>query len=81
MSGCGDVTPRNSLRSDEIVWARAPARLDLGGGWTDTPPYALEHGGRVLNAAVELNGQPPIQAFARTIAEPLVRIRSIDLEQ
>ena len=71
--------PRNSLRPDEIVWGRAPARLDLGGGWTDTPPYALEHGGCVLNAAVELNGQPPIQAFARVMQDPLIRIRSIDV--
>ncbi len=71
--------PRNALRPDEIVWGRAPARLDLGGGWTDTPPYALEHGGCVLNAAVELNGQPPIQAFARVTRDPLIRIRSIDV--
>jgi len=34
--------PRSGLRSDEIVWGRAGARLDLGGGWTDTPPYSLE---------------------------------------
>jgi fucokinase len=70
--------PRSVLRSDEIVWARAPARLDVGGGWTDTPPYSLEHGGCVVNAAVDLNGQPPIQAYARVIAEPLIRINSID---
>ena len=36
--------PRSALRSDEIVWGRAPVRLDLGGGWTDTPPYSLERG-------------------------------------
>lgn len=71
--------PRNVLRSDEIVWGRAPARLDLGGGWTDTPPYSLEHGGCVINAAIDLNGQPPIQAYARVIREPLIRITSIDL--
>jgi galactokinase/mevalonate kinase-like predicted kinase len=32
-----------------------------------------------LNAAVELNGQPPIQVFARKTAEPELMIRSIDL--
>jgi fucokinase len=78
-SSAEHLEPRNALRPDEIVWGRAPARLDLGGGWTDTPPYALEHGGCVLNAAVELNGQPPIQAFARVTRDPLVRIRSIDV--
>jgi galactokinase/mevalonate kinase-like predicted kinase len=74
-----DRVPRNALRSDEIAWGRAPARLDLTGGWTDTPPYALEHGGTVLNAAVLLNGQPPVQVHARVTAEPIIRVRSIDL--
>ena len=70
--------PRNALRSDEIVWGRAPVRLDLGGGWTDTPPYSLERGGRVINAAANLNGQPPIHVYARVIREPEIRIGSID---
>ena len=34
------------------VIARAPARLDLGGGWTDVPPYCDEVGGRVCNVAI-----------------------------
>jgi len=70
--------PKSVLRADEIVWGRAPARLDVGGGWTDTPPYSLEHGGCVVNAAVDLNGQPPIQAYARVTEEPAIRITSID---
>jgi galactokinase/mevalonate kinase-like predicted kinase len=70
--------PAAAMRSDEIVWGRAPARLDLSGGWTDTPPYSLEFGGCVLNAAVNLNGQPPVQAFARLIDEPVIRLASID---
>ena len=73
-----DVEPRNALRKDEIVWGRAPARLDLGGGWSDTPPYSLERGGSVINAAIDLNGQPPIQAYARVIDEPVIRLASID---
>jgi len=81
-SGLGETASvRSVLRSDEIVWARAAARLDVGGGWTDTPPYSLEHGGCVVNAAVNLNGQPPIQAYARVVREPVIRIRSIDQGQ
>ena len=72
-------SPQSALRSDEIVWGRAPARLDTGGGWTDTPPYSLEYGGCVVNTAVDLNGQVPIQVYARVIDEPLIRIGSIDL--
>ncbi len=71
--------PTSALRADEIVWGRAPARLDLGGGWSDTPPYSLEQGGCVINAAVDLNGQPPIHCYARIIKEPVIRIGSIDL--
>jgi fucokinase len=72
------VYPKCAVRPDEIIWGRAPARLDLGGGWTDTPPYALEHGGCVINAAVNLNGQPPIHVYARVVEEPVIRMTSID---
>ena len=70
--------PVNSLRSDEIIWSRAPVRLDLGGGWSDTPPYSLENGGCVINAAVDLNGQAPIQVYSRVIKELEIRVNSID---
>ena len=71
--------PHSTVLSDQIVWGRCPVRLDLAGGWTDTPPYCLEFGGRVVNVAVDLNGQPPIQVFARLSPEPRLTIRSIDL--
>ena len=32
--------------------ARAPTRIDLGGGWTDVPPYSEEEGGFVCNVAI-----------------------------
>ncbi len=71
--------PRLALKDDQIVWARSPLRFDLAGGWTDTPPYCFEFGGCVLNVAVLLNGQPPIQAFVRPIPQLKFRLRSIDL--
>ena len=67
------------MLEDQIVWARSPARVDLAGGWSDTPPFCLEHGGSVFNVAFNLNGQPPIQAFIRRIKETKLVIRSIDL--
>jgi galactokinase/mevalonate kinase-like predicted kinase len=75
------VLPSCTLLDDQIVWGRCPVRLDFAGGWTDTPPYCLEQGGAVLNMAVELNGQPPIQVFARKTAAHELVIRSIDLGQ
>ncbi len=69
---------RTSVLEDQIVWARSPVRLDLAGGWSDTPPYCLLNGGKVLNLAVDLNGQPPIQVFGRLSQEPQITLRSID---
>lgn len=70
--------PTLNIYPDQIVWARSPARLDIAGGWTDTPPYCLQTGGRVVNLAVNLNGQPPLQVFVRLSEEPQIVIRSID---
>ena len=36
----------------DTVVARAPARIDFGGGWTDVPPYGEEMGGFVCNLAI-----------------------------
>ncbi|MGE9289665.1 MAG: bifunctional fucokinase/fucose-1-phosphate guanylyltransferase [Puniceicoccales bacterium] len=71
--------PRNSILSDQVIWARSPVRLDLAGGWTDTPPYCFLNGGRVVNLSVELNGQPPVQIFARSSGRAGITLRSIDL--
>jgi len=70
--------PRLNVFPDQIVWGRSPARLDLAGGWSDTPPYCLQTGGRVLNLAVNLNGQPPLQVFIRLSDKPHIVLRSID---
>ena len=72
-------SPRMSVYSDQIVWARSPVRIDIAGGWTDTPPYCLMEGGSVVNLAIELNGQQPLQAYIRPCSEPQIVLRSIDL--
>jgi galactokinase/mevalonate kinase-like predicted kinase len=68
-----------SVKLDQIVWARSPVRLDLAGGWTDTPPYTNRYGGSVVNVAVDLNGQSPIQVFVRRSEDCAIRVHSIDL--
>jgi fucokinase len=55
------------------VTVEAPARLDFGGGWSDTPPFCLDWGGTVLNAAVLLEGAFPIRTTIRRISDPLIR--------
>lgn len=71
--------PRMTTLRDQIVWGRSPARIDVAGGWTDTPPYSLLFGGSVVNVAIELNGQPPMQVYVKPSEEPHIVCRSIDL--
>ena len=73
------VTPRLTTHTDQIVWSRSPVRIDVAGGWTDTPPYSLYTGGSVVNFAIELNGQPPLQVYVKPCSEPVIICRSIDL--
>ena len=76
-----DVTKEPSLcvSSDQIVWGRSPVRIDIAGGWTDTPPYCLMEGGNVINFAIELNGQPPLQVYVKPSKVYRIMLRSIDL--
>lgn len=39
-----------------------PVRIDLAGGWSDTPPFSLEHVGKVTNLAIGLNEKLPVRA-------------------
>lgn len=71
--------PRMSVHGDQIVWGRSPVRIDIAGGWTDTPPYCLMEGGDVINLAIELNGQPPLQTYIKPCSKPIIILRSIDL--
>ena len=71
--------PKKDIADDQIVWGRSPVRIDIAGGWTDTPPYCLMEGGNVINFAIELNGQPPLQVYIKPSREYRIILRSIDL--
>lgn len=72
-------SPELNVHRDQIVWSRSPVRIDLAGGWTDTPPFCLYAGGNVVNMAIELNGQPPLQVYIKPGKEYKIILRSIDL--
>lgn len=72
-------SPFLNVYRDQIVWGRSPVRIDLAGGWTDTPPYCMYAGGNVVNVAIELNGQPPLQVYVKPSKEYKIILRSIDL--
>lgn len=71
--------PRLSTYMDQIVFARSSVRIDVAGGWTDTPPHCLLCGGNVVNFAMDLNGQQPLQVYVKPCKEYKIVCRSIDL--
>ncbi|MBO5703507.1 MAG: bifunctional fucokinase/L-fucose-1-P-guanylyltransferase [Bacteroidaceae bacterium] len=71
--------PKKCTYDDQIVWSRSSVRIDLAGGWTDTPPYSLMTGGNVVNLAIEMNGQQPLQVYVKPSKDYAIICRSIDL--
>jgi fucokinase len=65
---------------DKPIRVKAAARIDFGGGWTDTPPYSIERGGAVLNGAVTLHGSYPIIAEVERLSEPMLVLESRDID-
>ena len=49
--------------------AECPVRIDVSGGWSDTPPITYEHGGAVTMVALLVNGKKPVGAKVRRIPE------------
>nr|CAB3247406.1 L-fucose kinase-like [Phallusia mammillata] len=66
------TSPCAPLSFDMWYCAECPARIDLSGGWTDTPPICYEHGGSVVNVAILLNGKRPIGARVKKIKCPKI---------
>ncbi len=60
------------------ICCESPLRIDLAGGWSDTPPICQERGGSVVNAAITLEGIRPIRVCTTIIEEPVVRVISED---
>lgn len=57
-----------------------PLRVNWGGGWSDTPPYCNENGGTVLNAAIALNGELPVEVTMRRLDEKRIVFDSRDMD-
>lgn len=57
-----------------------PLRVNWGGGWSDTPPYCNENGGTVLNVAILLNGQKPVEVTLEKISEKKIVFDSRDMD-
>ena len=59
---------------------KLPLRVNWGGGWSDTPPICCELGGTVLNAAISLNGELPVEVTLEKIPEKKIVFDSRDMD-
>lgn len=75
---------------DDGKWTvvQSGARIDVAGGWSDTPPITYEHGGAVVMAAIIIDKKRPIGAKVRKIADPVLeftmgeqKLRLTELDQ
>ncbi|MBR4765398.1 MAG: fucokinase [Clostridia bacterium] len=76
---CKQFNDSLKIKKDKVV-VNLPLRVNWGGGWTDTPPYCLENGGKVLNAAISLNGKLPVEVTIIKIPEKRIIFDSRDMD-
>lgn len=68
---------QTNFNKDKIE-VQSPVRVNFGGGWSDTPPYCIENGGTVLNAAIKVNDNYPINVTIEKIKDKKVIFSCID---
>ncbi len=66
------------IKTDQLS-VKLPLRVNFGGGWSDTPPYCNENGGTVLNAAILLNGEMPVEVILKRIDDKKIVFHSNDM--
>lgn len=70
----GDDGSAGALPVGARAVTHAALRVDLAGGWTDTPPISYEAGGCILNAAVTLSGERPLEVWCERVERPVVEL-------
>ena len=78
LAGLRENTSARIISDEHAV--SLPLRVNWGGGWSDTPPYCIERGGTVLNAAILLNGQRPVRVALRRIEARKIVLESRDMD-
>lgn len=78
-SAMGSIAYNENYRLKRDVTVNLPVRVNWGGGWSDTPPYCMENGGTVLNAAISLNGNLPIEVTVKKLDKPVIALASTDI--
>ena len=67
------------ISSDSVV-VKLPLRVNFGGGWSDTPPYCNENGGRVLNASILIENERPVEVSIKKLREKKIVFDSRDMD-
>jgi galactokinase/mevalonate kinase-like predicted kinase len=68
VNGDNWITRRSEpTTSGKWVMAMAPARVDIAGGWSDTPPICYEFGGSVTGMAVLVDDFMPLSCRCRIL--------------
>ena len=72
---------RQGANAGVVVVAVSPVRIDLAGGWSDTPPICYEMSGAVLNVAITVDTKHPIRCASRFVSSEtslrLVTVRDL----
>ncbi|EFA74979.1 L-fucose kinase [Heterostelium album PN500] len=66
--------PDGPVKVDQWCTVTLPARIDLAGGWTDTPPICYEHGGLVVNVSITVDQKRPIVVRAKRVGTPHIKL-------
>ncbi|KAL3936159.1 MAG: hypothetical protein SGBAC_008458, partial [Bacillariaceae sp.] len=77
------IRRREAPSVGDWVIAASPVRIDIAGGWSDTPPICYEYGGSVTGMAVLVDGHFPLSCRCRIVPEKsglLLRSESRDLD-
>lgn len=76
----GDILNIQPGITAEAADVAMPLRVNWAGSWTDTPPYCLENGGAVINAAVCVNTVLPVNVHVKRIPALKVILEYFDSE-
>ena len=69
----------NSKFIQDNITIQLPVRVNFGGGPSDAAPYCIEHGGTMIDAALLLNGNKPIEVVVKKLEEHVIIFESLDL--
>ena len=61
------VRKTSPVLNNQWVESSSPVRVDLAGGWSDTPPICYEFGGTVTGIAVRVDSQKPLSCRCRLV--------------